>query len=75
MGLHSPTCESAPSSWMSTAGGTWYLVIPLPKAVGQVSAEEIELGRQIDECVCHEESMPPLPIEPHGGLLCSKTLL
>lgn len=45
---------------------------PLPKAVGQVSAEEIELGRWIDDHICLEDRVLPLPVElPLGGLPCT----
>lgn len=44
---------------------------PLPRAVGQVSAEEIELGRRIDDHICLEDRVLPLPVElPLGGLPC-----
>lgn len=44
---------------------------PLPRAVGQVSAEEIELGRRIDDHICLEDRVLPLSVElPLGGLPC-----
>lgn len=53
------------SGQMSTLG-IIDTTIPLPRAVGQVSTEEVERDRQIGEHGFYEKSMLPPPVEHPG---------
>lgn len=57
---------SLPLSGQMSTLGIIDTKIPLPRAVGQVSTEEVEHDRQIGKHGYYEKSMLPLPVERPG---------